>query len=245
MKKTRELLRNVPDLTISDNLNARLKCDVNLKKVEEKRHMIRNWFTPSEGIISLRRVAYVTIIAAVCLISLGFGAARIIEKFLVQEYKTEYIHEESTQSSNGDQTVTTTSTTYGTHTFVKGDNINNQEDAREAEAKMIQLIKEGEVAKNDDWTYRAVLPIWGEVILQTSLPMSVLVSDNREEKVKEFLDEVESLRRAGKFESVFKKEVEKENGRKVRYYEDVFTLLTGEIVKFYRGRTVKPVTSTP
>lgn len=248
MKKTRkirELLRNVPDITISDNMNARLKCDVNLKTFKEKRHVIRNWFAPSGGIVSFRRVAYVTTLAAACLISLGFGAARIIEKFVVQEYKAEYIHEERSTQSNGDQTVTTTSSTYGSQTSVNGDNINSQEDAREAEEKMIQFIKEGKAAKIDDGTYRALLPIWGEVVLNTSLPMSVLISDNREEKVKEFLDEIESLRRAGKYESVFKKEVEKENGRKVRYYEDAFTLSTGEIVKFYRGRTVKPVTSTP
>ena len=52
-------------------------------------------------------------------------------------------------------------------------------------------------------------------------------------------------KRAVKFKSVFKKEVEKENGRKVRYYVEVFTLSTGEIVKFCRGRPVKPATSMP
>lgn len=241
MKKTRrirKILCNVPDISVSDELNAKLKCDVNLKKIE-KRSVIRGWFAPSGGAFSIRRVAYAAAIAIVCLVPLSFGAAKIIKKFVVQEYKATYTDEHQTKSvENNTVTVssTTSSTTYGIETSIKGVHIISKEDARKAEEEMIQLIKEGKAEKSNGGTYKAVLPTWGEVIYETrSLPMSVLVSENRDEKIKEMYDEIESLRKAGKYESVFEKEVEKENGSKTRYYMEHFTLSTGEIVSFYHG----------
>jgi hypothetical protein len=218
---------------------ARLKADVVLPRnaCPQDRSVLRNWFAPHGGSISLRRVACAAGLALACLVPLGFGAAEVIRRFVLREYRLVYEQTTVRPADNNMITTTVTATTYGGHFSVTGDGIKSDEDAKQAEKEMIAWIKEGKAEEVRRGRYKAVLPRWGEVVYETGgLPTAIVVAENREEKIREMYDEIEHLRQAGQFESVLDKEVKNPDGTRVYYYWEHFTLSNGETITFYNGR---------
>jgi hypothetical protein len=237
-RRIEQLLRRVPDLTVPEDLGARLRAGVVLPPEEcrQDRAVHRSWFAPCGGAISPRRVACAAGLAA-CLVSIGFGTAAVIRYFALREYQLEYETTTSAPAPDKMVTTTTTVTTYGGHFSVTGEGITSDEDAQQAEAEMIASIREGKAEEAQRGKYTAVLPRWGAVVYETGgLPRSIVIAENREEKIKEMYDEIDRLRQSGQFVSTLDKEQENPDGSKTYYYREQFTLSNGETITFYTGR---------
>ncbi len=239
IRRIEQLLRQAPDLPVPEDLGARLRASVVVPqdRCPQSRSVRWRWFAPHGGAVSSRRVACVAGLAAVCLISVGFGTAAVIRRFILRDYEFVYKQVTSTPAPGNMVTKTGTTTTYGSNFSVTGDGIRSDEDARLAEEEMIAWIREGKAEEVQPGRYRAVLPRWGEVLYETGgLPRSIVVAENREEKIKEMYDEIERLRQAGQFESVLDKVEESPDGSQMYYYWVRYTLSSGETITLYSGR---------
>lgn len=239
IRKIRQLLCRVPDLVVPEGLVARLRAGVVVptNKCPQGRSGRRSWFAPHGGAFSSRRAVCAAGLALAGLVSLGFGTAVIIRRFVLREYRLVYEQTTVAPGPNNMVTKTKVTMTYGGHFSVTGDGISSEEDARQAEEEMIAWIKEGKAEEVQRGRYRAVLPRWGEVVYETSgLPRAIVVAENREEKIKEMYDEIDRLRQAGQFVSILDKVEEKPDGSKTYYYWVHFTLSDGETMTFYNGR---------
>jgi hypothetical protein len=176
-------------------------------------------------------------LAAICLVSIGFGTAAVLRRFVLREYQHVYKQETSAPAPGHMVTKTGTTTTYGSNFSVTGDGIRSDEDARLAEKEMIAWIKEGKAEEVERGRYQAVLPRWGAVVYETrGLPRSIVIADNRDAKIKEMYDEIERLRQAGQFVSTLDKVEENPDGSKMYYYYVHYTLSSGETITLYNGR---------
>ena len=236
-RKIERVLRRVPDIAVPEKLSERLKANVRLPEAKRNRAVLRQWFARGDGGISLRRVACAAALAVACMLPLGFGATRMFRWFLVHQgpYGHEKVNVERADKKTATQIATVT--TYRDDSFVTGENIRSAEDAQQAEREMIELIKEGQAQDVGGGVFRAILPAWGEVIYEThGLPLSVLTAEDRPAKIEAMYGEMERLRQAGKFESTLDREEQKEDGTRVRYYQERFTLSSGESVLIYRAQ---------
>jgi len=77
-------------------------------------------------------------------------------------------------------------------------------------------------------SYKAILSNGGEVIYDTlGIPIEILGSKNRNEKIQELTDEIEELKKAGEFERTFLDVVKSPKGRDVYIYKTRYTLSNG------------------
>jgi hypothetical protein len=239
-KKIERLLRRVPELAVPEDLGARLRARVVIPPDAclQSGAVRRSWFAPHGGAVSSWRVACVAGLAAVCLVSIGFGTAVVLRRFVLREYKHVYNRETSVPAPGSVATKKVSTTIYGSRFSLTGDGIRSDEDARQAEKEMIAWIKEGKAEEVGPGKYQAVLPRWGAVVYETGgLPRSIVVAENRDEKIKEMYDEIERLRQAGQFVSTLDKVKENPDGSRTYYYYVRYTLSSGETITMYYGRT--------
>ncbi len=81
--KIAKLLRNVPHIPAPDDLLERLQADVKLTGITRPRSVLRGWFAPSGGAVSLRRVACAVILAISCLIPLSYGTINVAKRLVI------------------------------------------------------------------------------------------------------------------------------------------------------------------
>lgn len=225
-KKIEQCLRAAPKPPAPDDLLDKLQNDVALGEVRTKRSALRRWFAPTGSRIQPWRIAAAATIAIACLVPLSYGAAKII-KFVVEEFTVMYgVDDENAKYI----------TAYAFNPTVKGDCINNKEDAKQAEKEVLQLIKEGKAEEVSSGEYKAILSNGGEVIYDTlGIPIEILQSENRKEKIKELTDEIEKLKKAGKFERTFLDVVKSPKGHDVYIYEMHYTLSNGTTITLNHG----------
>jgi hypothetical protein len=225
-KKIEQCLRAAPRPPAPDGLLDRLQADVPAQDIKIQQPSLRRWFAPTGRQISPWRVAAAAAIAIACLVPLSYGAAKII-KFVVEEFTVMYgVDDENAKYI----------TAYAFNPTVKGDCINNKEEAKQAEKEILQLIKEGKAEQINPSEYKAILSNGGEVIYDTlGIPIEILGSENRKEKIQELTDEIEDLKKAGEFERTFLDVVKSPKGRDVYIYKTRYTLSNGVTITLNSG----------
>jgi hypothetical protein len=162
-KRLERYLRAAPKPPAPDGLLNRLKKDITPDEVKTRHSALRRWLIPAGGSISSWRVADTVAIAIVVLLSLSYGASRIIRI---------YHFELGSRWVNEDGSITAT---------------------------------------------------------QTSVTLSGDFTD--EEEAKRIWEETRELKKAGKYERTFLKEIEI-NGVKRRIYTYRYTLSNGRVMAF-------------
>jgi len=225
-KKIEQYLVAAPKPPAPDGLQDKLQEDISAQDIKTQRSSLHRWFAPTRRSISPWRVAAAVAIATMVLLPLTYGATRII-KFVVEEFVVMYgVDDEQAKYI----------TAYAFSPTIRGDCINNEEDAKQAEKEILQLIKEGKVDKISPQEYKAVLSNGGEVIYDTlGLPVEILLSENREEKIRELSDEIEDLKKAGEFERTFLDTVKSSKGHDVYIYKTRYTLSNGVTITLNSG----------
>jgi len=241
-KKIEQCLRIAPKPAALDGLLNRLQEDVAAVEIKKRVTAIRRWFAPAGGSISPWRVAAAAAIAIVVLLPLSYGATKVIKRFIVFEATFEYTQEEPTfeypQDDGGGYGYG------GMHGYKVGSSIGSsdpnftEEDAHKASREFYELYKEGkaEEVKSGIWV---VTLSNGEKLRYGGDPeMLGLSEEERREFLKKQLDEIHELRKAGKFERTFIKNIEI-GGVMHGLYEDSFTLSDGRVIKMGANGPVK------
>jgi hypothetical protein len=229
-EKIEQYLKDAPKPPAPNDLIEKLQADVSAGDIKTQRSAFRRWFAPSGDSISPWRVATAAAVTIAVLIPLSYGAAKIVEKFMTEEFMVTYTYDYD--ETDGKKEVMA----YLFRPTVKGPSINSEEDAKQAEKEILKLIKEGKVEQISPGEYRAVLSNGEEVIYDTlEIPIEILESENREEKIKEMCNGIEELRKAGKFERIFLDVVKSPRGRDVYIYKTRYTLSNGVTIILNSG----------
>lgn len=217
-KEIEQCLKAAPKATAQDGLLDKLQKDIAIGDIKTRRSALRRWFAPTGGSISPWRVAAAAAIAILVLLPLTYGATQII-KLVVEEFTVIYgVDDEQAKYI----------TAYAFNPTITGDCITNKEEAKEAEKEMLPLIKKGKAEEVSPGVYKGVLSNGEEVIYDTlGIPIEILQSENRKEKIKELTDEIQKLKKAGEFERTFSDVVKSPKGLDVYIYKTRYTLSNG------------------
>ncbi len=169
-ERIKQCLETAPKPSAPDELLNKLQRDVTFGQAKARRTALRRWLAPSEGRLSLWRVAAAAVIAISVLLPLSYGASELMNLY--------HLRFESRQVSN-DGTITSTTT---------------------------------EVTLSGDFA--------------------------DEEEAKRVWEETRELKKAGKYERTFRKEIER-NGVKSHIYTYRYTLSNGRVVGFGESERVK------
>ena len=227
----KKLLKCVPDIPIPNGLKNNLQADVNLNSIKKEPSVIHRWFFRSDESFSFSRAACAAMIDLVFLIPFSYGATKIV-KFVVEELTVIY---------EGDESERTT-IAFSFNPSVTGDCISNDEDAENAEKEMLRLIQQGKAEEISPGEYKATTSLGCEVIYDTlGIPLEILASEERQEKIKELTDEILELRRTGNFTKTFLEEVVSVGKKKlrVRIYNESYVLSNNKTINITSGYEVK------
>ena len=213
-KKIEQYLRSAPKPPAPEGLLDRLGKDVVATEFGAYRSVLSRWFAPTGQSISVWRVAAAAAIVIGLMLPISYGAAKVIKKYFVLERKTLHTF------NYGDRTYSV-----GTGTTVAGDDFANEDEARKAYEEAKHLVKAGKAQEIAPGIYK--------VVLSDGTIMGIggsQASQSREELKKQF-DEIEELRKAGRFEKIYKPEHDfVVNGVKCKYFEARYTLSNGKVV---------------
>jgi len=217
-------LKSAPKPAAPDGLLNRLQEDVAAGEIKKRVTVIRRWFAPAGGSISPLRVAAAAAIAIVVLLPLSYGATKTVKHIIKTfEAKFEYPQDDG-----------------GVHVYGVGAGIGSsdpnftEEDALEKQQEFYQLYKEGKAEEVKPGVWVATLSDGSRFGSNIDPELLGLSEAERNEFLKRQFDEINELRKAGKYERTFIKEVEK-NGVKIRLYEDRFTLSNGKVITMGAG----------
>ncbi len=218
--KIEKCLKSAPKPATPDGLLNRLQEDVAAGEIQKHVTVIRRWFAPAGGPISRWRVA--AAIAIMVLLPLSYGATKTV-KHIIKTFEAKFEYPE-------DNVI------YGVKggIFSSDDNMQTEEDARKAQEEFYQLYKEGKAEEVEPGVWVATLSNGDRFAYGGDPELLGLSEAERRELLKKQFDEIEELRKAGKYERTFIKEVEK-NGVKIRLYEDRFTLSNGKVITMGAG----------
>lgn len=224
-KKIERCLRIAPKPPASGGLLDRLRQDFSATEIKARSSAIRKWFAPTDDSISLWRVAAAAAIVIAVMLPLSYGAVKVIKYFTVQ-LTFEY------PEDNWGYSV-------GERLSAKGDtDIDTMEDVRRTYEEFRKLYKEGKAEEIEPGVWVVTLSNGEEFAYAGRNPESagLLFADteNAKQRLEGLFDEIHELRKAGKYDRTFIKEVEKD-GVKVVYYEDRFTLSNGRVVTMTTG----------
>jgi len=223
--KIEKCLKSAPKPATPDGLLNRLQEDVAAGEIKKRVTVIRRWFAPAGGSISLWRVAAAAAIAIAVLLPLSYGATKTVKRIIKTfEVKFEY------PEGGG---------VYGVGGGIGSSDPNfTEEDARKAEREFYELYKQGKAEEVEPGVWVATLSNGKGFGYGGDPEMLGLSEAERKEFLKKQFDEINELRKAGKFERTFIKVIEV-NGALHRFYEDRFTLSNGKVIKMGAGEPVK------
>lgn len=214
-----ECLRAAPKPAAPEGLLSKLHKDVAVPAAKKRRALVRRWFAPTAGAISPWRVAAAAVIAVMVLLSLSYGAGKVIKKiFPVLTDKVTFDYPQ-------DNAVYTVSRGI----FVDG---TNEEEAKRNLEEFKQLYQEGKAEQVKPGVWVVTLSD-GEKFAYGGDPERIGVEFTEEEKeqLKKQFDEINELRKAGQFEKTYKPENDfVVDGVKYRYFEARYTLSDGRVV---------------
>ena len=224
-KKFEQFLRAAPKPPAPDGLLDKLQADASARDIKTQRSALRRWFAPAGGSISPWRVAAAAAIVILVLLPLSYGAAEVIKHFITFQATFEYPE---------DNTVYTVMRT------ISSDKIQTEEDARKAEEEFYRLYKEGKAEEVKPGVWSATLSN-GERFNYGEDPELLGLSDaERKEVLKKQFDEINELKKAGKFEKTYKPEHDfVVDGVKHRYFQARYTLSNGKVVTLGDSEPVK------
>jgi hypothetical protein len=227
-KKIEKCLKSAPKPAAPDGLLKRLQEDVASGEIKKRVTIIRRWFAPAGGSISPWRVAAAAAIAIAVLLPLSYGATKTVKRIIKTfEAKFEYPQDDG-----------------GVHVYGVGGGIGSsdpnftEEDARKAEREFYELYKQGKAEEVEPGIWVVTLSNGKGFGYGGDPEMLGLSEAERKEFLKKQFDEIDELKKAGKYERTFIKEIEKD-GVKIRYYEDSYTLSNGKVIKIGAGEAVK------
>lgn len=173
------------------------------------------------------------ILGFILITSVVYGAITFV-KYITQEFNASYTYDKDKQDGKKEEVV------YVFRPTLRGDGINSEEQAKQAENEVIQLIIAGKAKEITPGEYRCVLSSGKEIVYDTlGIPITILASSNREEKIKEICDEIEALKKTGNFERTFLAETKSEKGLTVYIYKESFTLSNGVTISLNSGYVTK------
>jgi len=227
-KKIEQFLKAAPKPATPDGLLNRLQEDVASGEIKKHDTVIRRWFAPTGERISLRRVTAAAAIAIAVLLPLSYGATKTVKRIIKTfEAKFEY-----PQDDGGVQV-------YGVGAGIGSSDPNfTEEDAHKAEREFYELYKQGKAKEVAPGMWTATLSNGKGFGYGGDPEMLGLSEAERKELLKKQFDEIHELRKAGKFERTFIKEIEID-GVMHNFYEDSFTLSNGKVIKMGAGEPVK------
>jgi len=222
-KKIEQYLRAVPKPPAPDGLLDKLQNNVAFAEGKRRVSIIRRWFAPSGGSISPWRVAAAAAIAILVLLPLSYGATKVIKHFTVFEKTFEFPE---------DNVMVGVKAVIGS-----SDPDFTEEDAQRINEEFYKLYKEGKAKEVAPGVWEATLSDGSGVGGNIDPELLGLSEAEQRELLKKQLDEINELRKAGKFERTFKEVVEI-NGVLHRLYEDSFTLSNGKVITLGSGEPI-------
>lgn len=222
-KKIEKCLKDAPKPTVPDGLLLKLQRDLSVEEVKTPRTVIRNWFAPGGGPISLWRVAAAAGTAIAVLLPLSYGAVKAVKHFVIAR-------EEVTFEYPQDNSIYTVSRSI----CVGGDNTSSEEEAKKKLEEFRELYRQGNAKEVKPGVWVATLSN-GEEFAYGGDPERIGIqfsfSDEEKEQLKKQFDEINELRKAGKYEKTYKPENDFViDGVKYRYFEAHYTLSDGRVV---------------
>jgi hypothetical protein len=177
------------------------------------------------------KIAAAAVVALAVLLPVSYGAIQAVKKyFTLSEDKVSFEY----RDPNGGGT----SYVYGRSIAVGGTGIENEEQARARIEEFRQLYLAGKAVEVEPGVWVATLSDGTRFAFGGSDPAragaGVEFTEEEKAQLKRQSDEINELRKAGKCERTFLKEVE-ENGMKIRLYRVRYTLSDGRVVTLTEG----------
>ena len=205
-----------------------MKADVSAQDIKTQRSALRRWFAPAGGSISPWRVAAATAIAIAVLLPWSYGATKTV-KHIIKTFEAKFEYPQDDGGVHG----------YGVGGGIGSNDPNfTEEDASRVEREFYELYKQGKAKEVAPGMWMAILSNGKGFGYSGDPDLLGLSEAERKEFLKKQFDEIDELRKAGKYERTFIKEVEK-NGEKIRRYEDRFTLSNGKVITMGALESVK------
>lgn len=177
------------------------------------------------------KLAVAAVIALAIMLPVGYGAVQAIKKyFTVTEASVTFEY----PGPNGVGAYT-----YGRRVSVTSTSATDEQEARAQLEEFLQLYREGKATQIKPGVWQATLSN-GEEFAYAGDPEHATLEFTEQEKaqLKQQSDEINELRKAGKGERTFWKEVEY-SGLRVRLYHVRYTLADGQVVTLCEGGLAK------
>jgi hypothetical protein len=228
-----EQIRNLCDRT-SDSLDRRILHDLagKLKECETLKPTATSAGIWRMTMISKRiRLAAAAIVALAVLLPVSYGTIQAVKKhFIVSEDKVTFEYPDP----NGN----VTSYVYGRSVCVGDTDAVNEEQARARFEEFRQLYLAGRAVEVKPGVWKATLADGTEFAFAGRDParagMEAQFTEEEKARLKQQSDEINELRKAGKCERTFLKEIESDGG-KIRLYRVRYTLSDGQVVTLTEG----------
>ena len=176
------------------------------------------------------KIAAAAVVALAVLLPVSYAAVEAVKHFIVSEDKVSFEYPDP----NGGAT----SYVYGRSVSVTGTDVENEEQARARLEEFRQLYLAGKAEEVEPGVWVATLADGTKFGFGGSDParagLGVEFTEEEKVQLKKQSDEINELRRAGKGERTFLKEIE-DNGMKIRLYEVRYTLSDGRVVTITEG----------
>jgi hypothetical protein len=219
-KKIERCLRAAPKPPVQEALLDKLQQDVALGEIETQRSVLRRWIAPTGGRISLWRLAAAAAVAIAVLLPLSYGAVKAVKHFVIARDQVTFEYPE-------DNSIYTVSRSIA----IAGNNTSSEEAKRKLE-EFRELYDDGKAEEVKPGVWVATLSN-GEKFAYVGDPerIGVEFTEQEQEQLKEQFDEINELRKAGKYEKTYKPENDFIiYGVKHRYFEAHYTLSDGRVV---------------
>lgn len=223
-KKIEQCLKAAPRPPAPDGLLDKLQADVSAQDIKTHRSSLRRWFAPAGGAISPWRVAAAAAIAIAVLLPLSYGATKTVKR-IIKTFEAKFVYPQDDGGVHA----------YGVGIGIGSSDPNfTEEDAHKTEQEFYELYKQGKAEEAEPGVWEVTLSN-GERFAYSGDPDQLgLTEAERKEFLKKQFDEIDELRKAGKYERTFIEEIEKD-GVKIRLYRDSFTLSNGKVVTLTTG----------
>ncbi len=217
-----------PSRTHRENLRRQMVSAFNRRRKQDLR--TGDWQVLRRTIMKnrTRKFAAVAAIVILVILPLGYGAVKTV-KYLTTTFKATFEYPE-------DNTVYTVLNRVST----SGDNIKSEEDALKAQEEFYKLYKEGKAKEVKPGVWVVTLSN-GVKFAYGGDPEVLGFSDaERKELLKKQFDEINELRKAGRFEKIYKPEHDFDvNGVKHRYFIALYTLSNGKVARIGSSEPAK------
>ncbi len=176
------------------------------------------------------KIAAAAVVALAVLLPVSYAAVEAVKYFIVSEDKVSFEYPDPNGS--------TMTYVYGRSVSVTGTDIADDEQARARVEEFRQLYLAGKAVEIKPGIWKATLADGTEFAYAGSDPAraggGVGFTEEEMTQLQKQSDEINELRKAGKGQRTFLKEVE-ENGTKIRLYQVRYTLSDGSVVTITEG----------